>query len=176
MNKIDFLCDSIANKSAILYFKSVAHMEKGPAVVDDVVVVTTNIKDLKRVDEVSAKYEEQSGMMLSRTSKSKVMYLGSWKWRATRPRLPVGVEYLQEVKQLKVLGLTLSPCFKTTLRLTWEERISKLRTQCIQWSTRSLPTLHQRVQVINMYLATKIYYHARYFHCLASTCKSWSDK
>ena len=89
--------------------QSVAHVEKGPAVIDDVVVVTNNIKDLKRVNEVSARYEEQSVMMLSRTEKSKEMFLGSWKWRATRPRLPVWVEYLQEVKQLKVLGLTIIP-------------------------------------------------------------------
>ena len=47
-----------------------------------VVIVTNDMEDLKRVDEVSARYEEQSGMMLSRTEKSKVMFLGSWKWRA----------------------------------------------------------------------------------------------
>ena len=117
--------------------------------------------DLKKVDNISARYEEQSGMMLSRTKKSKVMYLGSWKRQAERPELPEGVEYLQEVTQLKVLGLTLSPHFNTTLRLTWEERIVKLKTQCILWSTRSLPTLHQRAEVINAYMASKIYYHAQ---------------
>ena len=138
-----------------------AHVEKGPAVVDDVVVTSTDISDLRRVDEVSSRYEKQSGMMLSRSSKSKVMFLGSWKWLVRRPQLPVGVEYLQEVKQLKVLGLTISPNFNKTLQLTWEERISKLKTQCILWSTRSLPTLHQRAQVIGIYLASKIYYHAQ---------------
>ena len=99
-------------------------------------------------------------MMLSRTKKSKVMYLGSWKLKATRPRLPAGVEYLQEVQQLKVLGLTLSPSFHTTLKLTWQERIAKFKTACILWSSRSLPTLHQRATAINTYMTNKLSYHA----------------
>ena len=88
------------------------------------------------------------------------MYLGSWKLKATRPRLPAGVEYLQEVQQLKVLGLTLSPSFHTTLKLTWQERIAKFKTACILWSSRSLPTLHQRATAINTYMTNKLSYHA----------------
>ena len=35
-----------------------------------------------------------------------------------------------------------------------------MRGRCIEWSSRELPTLHQRVQVINMYITSRIMYHA----------------
>ena len=135
-----------------------AYTEKGPACVDDSVVVSTDITNLRTVDEVAARYEEQSGAMLSRTNKSKIMFLGSWKNENRRPEMPVN--YLKVEKQLKIFGIIVTPSYKLTLQKTWEERITKLRGQCIEWSSRDLSTLHQRVQVLNMYVTSRITYHA----------------
>ena len=135
-----------------------AYTEKGPACVDDSVVVSTDINDLMTVDQVAARYEEQSGAMLSRTNKSRIMFLGSWKNENRRPTLPV--KYFKVEKQLKIFGIIITPIYKVTLQKTWEERITKLRGQCIKWSSRNLPTLQQRVQVLNMYITSRITYHA----------------
>ena len=52
-----------------------SHTEKGPAFADDYGVITTNEKDLLQIDQLTKRYEEQSGALLSRNNKSKVMYL-----------------------------------------------------------------------------------------------------
>ena len=135
-----------------------AYTEKGSACVDDNVVISSCMNDLLLVDQVAARYEEQSGVMLSRTHKSKIMFLGSWRNPAHRPPLPV--HYLKEVQELKMFGIVVTPHFKKTIQRTWEDRIAKMRGSCIEWSTRDLPTLHQRVQVLNTYITSKISYHA----------------
>ena len=99
---------------------------KGEAFCDDNGIVSTNVEDLKTFDSTCKRYEESSGAMLSRNQKSKILFLGSWRDPARRPRLPV--DYLQEEKEeLKVFGFKMTAEFKTTRDQTWEARLKKLR-------------------------------------------------
>ena len=136
-----------------------SHTEKGPAFADDYGIITTNEQDLLTVDQVSRRYEEQSGALLSRNKKSKVIFLGAWRDQARRPPLPI--TYLREVEETKVFGFWISHSVKQTIRRTWEERIRMMRGKFMQWRTRELPTLHQRSQVVNTYLVSTIWYTAQ---------------
>ena len=51
--------------------------------------------------------------------------------------------------------------YKTTRDQSWEARLKKLRGTLISWKDRDLPTLEQRVQVVNIYLASTIWYTAQ---------------
>ena len=121
--------------------------------------ITIQEQDLLAVDQLSQRYEEQSGALLSRNSKSKVLFLGDWKNQRRRPELPVN--YLKEVENGKVFGFIVKGTVKETVYATWEDRVRKMRGKFIQWRKRDLPTLHQRSQVVNIYLATTIWYTAQ---------------
>ena len=104
-----------------------SYTEQGPAFADDFTVLTSNPEDLLKVDCMARRYEEQSGALLCRNRKSKVLFLGEWQNPTKRPGFPG--QYLREVEEAKVFGF--------------------------------LPTLHQRSQVINTYLAATLWYTAQ---------------
>ena len=136
-----------------------AHTERGPGFADDYANITTKVQDVQAVDQLSKRYEEQSGALLSRNSKSKVIFLGDWKHLRRRPQLPVN--YLKEVEGGKAFGFIVKGTVKETVYATWEDRVRKMRGKFIQWRNRDLPTLHQRCQVVNIYLASTIWYTAQ---------------
>ena len=103
--------------------------------------------------------KEMSGSKLSRNLKSKVLFLGAWKSPEKRPPLPV--KYLKEEKELKIFGFQITANYKETVKRNWEERIKKLRGVLCKWKDRDLPTLEQRVQVVNIYLASTLWYTAQ---------------
>ena len=76
-----------------------------------------------RFEEIIKKFETQSGAILSRTSKSKIMYIGNWAGRKDSP-----FPWLQVVKELKVFGLVLTPLYSTTLGRTWEDMLKGFRS------------------------------------------------
>ena len=132
---------------------------KGEAFCDDNGIVSTSVEDLSIFDSTCRRYEECSGAKLSRNKKSKILYLGAWREPARRPKLPVN--YLQEKEDLKVFGFQLTAEYKTTRDRTWEARMKKLRRVLISWKDRDLPTLEQRVQVVNVYMASTFWYTAQ---------------
>ena len=136
-----------------------SYTEKGPAFADDYSIITTNEQDLLKIDQLTRRYEEQSGALLSRNKKSKIVYLGAWKDPLKRPKLPV--TYLQEVAECKLFGFNVAPSLKETMNKTWEGKIKKIRGKFIEWGAREIPTLHQRCQVVNTYLASTIWYTAQ---------------
>lgn len=136
-----------------------SYTEKGPAFADDFLVLTTNPQDVLKVDQMSKRYEEQSGALLCRNKKSKVLFLGEWSSPGAKPKLPV--HYLKEVEEARVFGFTIKPSLKETQTRSWEERIKKLRGKLIQWKTRNLPTLHQRSQAVSTYLSATLWYTAQ---------------
>ena len=142
---------------------------KGEAFCDDNGIVSTNVEDLDKFDSTCRRYEESSGAMLSRNQKSKILFLGAWRDPARRPGLPVN--YLQEKEVLKVFGFHVTAEYKTTRDQSWEARLKKLRGALISWKDRDLPTLEQRVQVVNVYLASTIWYTAQVLPLPASFCK-----
>ena len=60
-----------------------------------------------------------------------------------------------------MFGFIVKGTVKETVNATWEDRVRKMRGKFIQWRNRDLPTLHQRCQVVNIYLATTIWYTAQ---------------
>ena len=85
-----------------------------------------------------------------------MIFLGDWKNQRRKPELPV--KYFKEVDNGKVFGFMVKGTVKETVYATWEDRVRKMRGKFIQWRNRDLPTLHQRCQVVNIYLATNRWY------------------
>ena len=106
---------------------------------------------------------------MSRNKKSKILYIGSWRDPARGPGLPVN--YLQEKETLKVFGFHVTAEYKTTRDQSWEARLKKLRGALISWKDRDLPTLEQRVKVVNVYMSSTIWYTAQVLPLPASFCK-----
>ena len=142
---------------------------KGEAFCDDNGIASTSVEDLNIFDSTCRRYEECSGAKLSRNKKSKILYLGAWRDPARRPGLPV--DYLQEKEVLKVFGFHVTAEYKSTKDQSWEARLKKLRGVLISWKDRDLPTLEQRVQVVNVYMASAIWYTAQVLPLPASFCK-----
>ena len=107
-----------------------SYTERGPGFADDYGIVTTNEQDLKTVDEMSKRYEEQSGALLSRNNKSKVIFLGALKNPTKRPALPV--QYLKEVTECKVFGFIVKDTVQETIERTWQSRLNNMRQKFIQ--------------------------------------------
>lgn len=142
---------------------------KGEAFCDDNGIASTSVEDLNIFDSTCRRYEECSGAKLSRNKKSKILYLGAWRDPARRPGLPV--DYLQEKEVLKVFGFHVTAEYKSTKDQSWEARLKKLRGVLISWKDRDLPTLEQRVQVVNAYMSSTIWYTAQVLPLPASVCK-----
>ena len=59
--------------------------QKEEAYMDDIVNVSSDVNDLVTFNSVVSKFEAQSGAMLCRDNKSKVMGLGQWRGRTSWP-------------------------------------------------------------------------------------------
>ena len=105
------------------------HQEKGPAFADDYGVITTNEQDLLKIDQLTKRYKEQSGALLSRNKKSKVIFLGAWKDPLKRPIMPV--TYLEEVTESKIFGFIVTSSVNETIKRTWEDKLKKMRGKFI---------------------------------------------
>ena len=90
-----------------------SHRQVDEAFCDDETIVGQDINDVIRFKEEMRKFESQSGAILSRTSKSKIMYIGNWAGREDSP-----FPWLWVVKEVKVFGLVLTPDYSTTLKKT----------------------------------------------------------
>ena len=80
---------------------------------DDIVNVSSDVNDLVTFNSVFSQFEAQSGSMLCRDNKSKVMGLGQWRGRTNWP-----LEWVQSVDELKVLGFKICPKYSDTLKRT----------------------------------------------------------
>ena len=91
------------------------------------------------------RYEAQSGAMLSRDKKSKIMGLGIWQDREDWPQ---EVAWIKSVKVMKVLGFQVCPIYLDTLLQTWEKVLGGFQRALYAWEARTLTTLQQRVTVL----------------------------
>ena len=120
---------------------------------DDETIVGQDINDVIRFEEEMRKFESQSGAILSRTSKSKIMYIGNWAGRDDSP-----FPWLQVVKELKVFGLVLTPNYRTTLSKTWEGVLKGFRSTIYAWGERNLENMFQRAEVARTFAQSKLWY------------------
>ena len=104
------------------------------------------------------KFETTSGAILSRNEKSKVLGIGSWKKKEDWPQ---EVKWLKIEKQLKIFGFIICPTYQETVKKTWEKVITGFEKVLYSWSSRTLETLYQRVEVAKTFALSKLYYVAQ---------------
>ena len=107
------------------------------------------------IEDVFVKFENISGAILSRSSKSKIMGLGTWKTKTKWP-----LSWLQLKPELKVFGFQITPVYKRTLDRCWEECYSGFVKTLMSWSSRQLETLVQRVEILRIFATSKLWYKA----------------
>jgi hypothetical protein len=132
---------------------AVSYKQVDEAFCDDENVVSSDMEDIRRFDSVMKKYEAQSGAMLSRSKKCKILYLGGWKGRREAP-----FAWLQVVEELRVFGLILTPEYKTTLRRTWEVTFCGFQRTIFSWKKRSFDSMSQRVEAVKTFAMSKLWY------------------
>ena len=120
---------------------------------DDETIVGTDISDVVKFEGEMRKFEAQSGAILNRTRKSKLMYIGSWAGRQDSP-----FPWLPVVEELKVFGLVLTPHYRTTLGRTWEEVLKGFRKTIFSWRDRNLDSMFERAEVARMFAQSKLWY------------------
>ena len=125
---------------------------------DDTEFVSEDVKDLIIFDQIMTKFESTSGAILSRNRKSKIMGLGPWQGKETWPR---EVNWLKTEQQLRIFGFTICPNYQQTVEMTWKNVIRGFEKVFYSWSSRSLDTLCQRVEVAKVFAMSKLYYVAQ---------------
>ena len=131
-------------------------VQKDEDYMDDIQFLSSHEEDLVTFNLIVKQFEAQSGFLLSRDQKSKVLGLGEWLGREDWP-----LAWIQSMKELKVLGFIVCPTYQDTLRRTWEQVFQGFQKTLFAWESRSLVTLQQRVTVIQTFALSKLWYVAQ---------------
>ena len=123
---------------------------------DDIVNISSDAADLVTFNSVFSKFEAQSGAMLCRDTKSKVMGLGQWRGRTDWP-----LEWVQTVSEMKILGFKICPDYRDTLKCTWEAVVCGFQRSLFAWENRVMSCLQQRVDVAQTFGLSKLWYVAQ---------------
>ena len=130
--------------------------QKDEDYVDDISGLSTDPRDLLFLDEAFKKFEAASGTVLNRSQKSKIMGLGGWAGRDVWP-LP----WLRTEDSLRIFGVQFMPRVGDTIAASWSRCLEGFRKCLLSWSSRMLPTLQQRVFVLNTFALSKLWYLAQ---------------
>ena len=122
---------------------------------DDVNIITSDLNDLKVVDEAVILFEKVSGGILSRTFKCKIIGFGSWRDKEDWP-LP----YLRSVSEIKVFGVFIMNSVRAMVTRNWEFRCQKLQNVLVAWSSRFMESIFQRIEVVNTFALSRVFYIA----------------
>ena len=122
---------------------------------DDVNILTSDDTDLVRVDEIVTEFEAISGAILSRTNKCKIMGLRSWKDRINWP-----LNYLKSEKELKIFGIFITPSYTSIVKRNWDYRFEKFNNCVLSWTSKFLPSLSSKIEVLRTFALSRIYYVA----------------
>ena len=133
-------------------------VEKDTTYMDDTQLLSEEEEDLVIFDQVMKAYEKQSGAMLSRSKKSVVMGLGLWEGKSDWPK---EVPWLRPVQQMKIFGIVVCPQYNETVKQTWELVLRGLQKTLFSWGSRALNTLQQRVEVLQTFALSKLWYSAQ---------------
>ena len=123
--------------------------------VDDGNCLVLKEEEIVRVEGIFVNFERVSGALLNKNEKSKILGLGAWRGREEWP-----VKWLRPETSIKVLGIILTPSYKEILRLNWDKVVDKFRKCLLGWKTRALPSLEQRIFVLETYGLSKFWYVA----------------
>ena len=130
--------------------------QKDEDYMDDIQFISSDVQDLVVFNNIFMKFELQSGAMLSRTKKSKVMGLGKWRRRQDWP-LP----WLQTVDEMKILGFRVCPEYTSTQSCTWEAVFRGFQRSLFSWESRAICSLEQKVKVAQTFALSKLWYVAQ---------------
>ena len=83
------------------------------------------------------------------------MGLGLWRNRNDWP-LP----WLKVLPELTVFGFQITPVYKNTLERSWAKCFLGFNNVLMSWSSRQLETLVQRVEVLRLFVTSKLWYKA----------------
>ena len=122
---------------------------------DDLNFLSEFESDLLIIERTFVRFEAVSGALLSRSSKSKVMGLGSWKQKLNWP-LP----WLQVKEELKIFGFQITPKYRQTIDRCWTTCFAGFHGVLMSWSSRQLDTLVQRVEVLRVFATSMLWYKA----------------
>ena len=122
---------------------------------DDVNFVGEALSDLIVIEEIFSNFEDVSGAILSRSSKSKVMGLGPWRGKQDWP-----FQWLRVVNMIKMFGFQITPSYNQTLQLSWDSCFSGFRKTIMSWKARQLNTMVERVEVLRLFATSKLWYKA----------------
>ena len=126
---------------------------------DDTEVVVVSDQEILLVEAVVRDFEAVSGAILNRCHKSKILGLGAWKDRSKWP-----LNWLQSVKVLKIFGVKMGADLASILDDNWSDILHKFKKTLFSWSTRSIPTLPERVEVLSIFCLSKLWYMAQIFY------------
>ena len=122
---------------------------------DDINLIITDDDDFKVVGDSVVEFEKVSGAILSRNKKCLVLGLGLWK-----NRVAWNLDYLQPVEEIKIFGIWVMNNYRQLLSVNWSRRIEKLRNSIFSWSGRHFGNIKQKVDVLNCFALSRIFYVA----------------
>ena len=135
----------------------VAHFREASfGYMDDVTVLGSHLSDISRVNVITLAFEAAAGALLNRNRKTLILGLGSWAGRQDWP-----LDWLQSAPSIKVLGFDIHPTFTASVEATWDRVLAGIRTTVRSWAGRRLPTLLQRVQVLEVFISSKAWFFAQ---------------
>ena len=133
--------------------------------VDDVSLWVSSEEELLLLEEIFRQFESFSGAMLNRVKKSKILGFGSWKKRKRWP-----LAWLKSVKEVKIFGFFWKNSYKEMLKKNWETTVEKFQKCLLGWELRCLPTLRQRVFVLQVFTLPIIWYRAHLLPAPSDVC------
>ena len=146
--------------------------QKDTDYMDDTQIMSSDPQDLVVFNQVMVKFEAQSGAILSRDKKTKILGLGSWQGRT---EWPAEVSWIKSVSQLKVLGFVFCPKYSETLKCSWENVFRGFQKTLYSWESRLLFTLQQRVFTVNTFALSKLWYTAQVLPLPIATARKFES-
>ena len=122
---------------------------------DDINVITEDLNDIAKVEIIVSRFEAMSGAILSRNMKCQIMGFGKWRGRGNWP-----VDYVRPVEELKIFGIIIKGSYSATVKANWDLRMGKFSSCIKSWSSRVLPSISSRVEVVKVFALSRIYYLA----------------
>ena len=122
---------------------------------DDAIIMTESEDDLLEVDKAGVMFEAMSGAVLSRNRKCCIMGFGGWKERSNWP-----LSYFKTEKEIKIFGIFINDSYKSMVARNWSYRFAKFQNCLKSWSSKFLPSLGARVEVLNVFALSRVYYVA----------------
>ena len=120
---------------------------------DDINLLTNDLEDFAKMEALVIKFEQYSGAILSRDKKCKIVGFGGWAEKEAWP-----IVWVKPVKSIKIFGVFVCDSYSEILAINWDFRFEKFKNAIMSWSSRTLSSLQQRVEVIRVFALSRVYY------------------